>query len=192
MNCWTAPTPAGRWVGSDTAKPASAAASAREDAGWAVPEEDHVIVPNRAALDPFGVGKPPRTWLSPRPMKAAIARRSLWLTDTGATWVGAKIGGERGRRGRARDHDPDRADDQPGAQRHPREPRDGAGAPAPAAGAVGSVLGSALQLALEPRPGHVGVGNQLRGGQQPRRAFGVVGDLARAGRCSARSRPHGR
>ncbi len=50
-----------------------------------------MIVPNRTVLDPLGVAKPPSTWLSPRPMKAVIARRSLWLKDTGATWVGAKI-----------------------------------------------------------------------------------------------------
>ena len=93
------------------------------------------MVPNRSLLDPFGVAKPPSAWLSPSPAKAAIARRSLRLNETGATCVGAKTVGQRGRRGGARDHDPDHADGQPGPQRHSREPHTSRANTAPAGSA---------------------------------------------------------
>src|SRR5579859_7593895 len=57
-NCWTAPTPAGRCVGSVTGIPASAAARLSDGAGWADPD-DQVSVPKRSVLEPVGVEKPP-------------------------------------------------------------------------------------------------------------------------------------
>src|SRR6185312_2777666 len=89
ISCSRAPTPAGTRAGSFTGKPACAAACNGEAAGWAAPE-DHVRVPNRSALDPFGVEKPPNVCPSPSLVSAATACRSLRLNEIGATWVGAK------------------------------------------------------------------------------------------------------